>query len=129
MTSTAQSTSGLGLSARYVVGLLALAVVATLAGVGLAALRDGGETPSAPVVEEPPQTTAAASEPPAVTATTEESVEETATTHEVAPGETLSAIAARYGVTVEALQEANDLDSPDRLQLGQVLDIPEADGD
>ena len=44
--------------------------------------------------------------------------------HVVAAGETLSAIAARYGVTTAALVEANKLDNPDRLAIGQRLVIP-----
>lgn len=127
MASSMRSTGERGLSRRNVVGLLALAVVAMLAGVGIAALQDTDETPSTPtstaLPSAPPTTTA--SEPAAPTATETPSVE-AATTHEVAPGETLSAIAARYGVTVEALVEANNLESPDRLQLGQVLRIPQA---
>jgi len=47
-----------------------------------------------------------------------------ATVHVVAAGETLSAIAARYGVTTAALVEANKLDNPDRLAIGQRLVIP-----
>lgn len=47
-----------------------------------------------------------------------------ATVHVVAAGETLSAIAARYGVTTTALVEANKLDNPDRLAIGQRLVIP-----
>jgi membrane-bound lytic murein transglycosylase D len=43
--------------------------------------------------------------------------------HTVRPGETLSHIAARAGVTVEALRTANGLASS-RLQVGQVLQLP-----
>lgn len=46
--------------------------------------------------------------------------------HAVVAGDTASGIAARYGVTVEALVEANRLEAPDRLALGQVLVIPDA---
>jgi hypothetical protein len=45
------------------------------------------------------------------------------TLHAVAAGETLFRIAARYGVTVEALREANALRS-DLLTVGQTLRIP-----
>jgi uncharacterized protein YcbK (DUF882 family) len=47
-------------------------------------------------------------------------------THEVAEGETLGEIAEHYGVTLSALEEANDLADPDRLRVGQSLDIPAA---
>ncbi|HWK88740.1 MAG TPA: LysM peptidoglycan-binding domain-containing protein [Longimicrobium sp.] len=46
-------------------------------------------------------------------------------THTVAAGETLFGIARRYGVTVAAIREANDLES-DRLRTGQRLVIPPA---
>lgn len=44
-------------------------------------------------------------------------------THTVKAGETLGGIAMQYGVSVEALQKANDLDS-DIIQVGQQLSIP-----
>lgn len=44
--------------------------------------------------------------------------------HTVQPGDTLSAIAAASGVSVEALIAANDLDDPDLIAVGQVLRIP-----
>jgi soluble lytic murein transglycosylase-like protein len=44
--------------------------------------------------------------------------------YEVQPGDTLTAIAAREGVTVGALAAANDLADPDRIQAGQRLEIP-----
>lgn len=46
------------------------------------------------------------------------------TVHVVQAGETLSAIAARYGVTTAALAQANQLQNPDRLAIGQRLVIP-----
>jgi membrane-bound lytic murein transglycosylase D len=44
--------------------------------------------------------------------------------HRVCRGETLSKIAARYGVTVETIQRANRLSSPNRISIGQSLVIP-----
>lgn len=44
--------------------------------------------------------------------------------HKVKPGETLFAIATRYGVTVWALTQANDIGNPSTLYAGQVLTIP-----
>lgn len=45
--------------------------------------------------------------------------------HTVGPGETLSHIAAAYGVTTRVIIEANNLKNPDLLRAGQVLFIPE----
>lgn len=45
--------------------------------------------------------------------------------HTVGPGQTLSEIAAAYGVKTSAIIKANSLKNPDRLQVGQTLFIPE----
>lgn len=45
--------------------------------------------------------------------------------HIVQPGENLNRIALQYGVTVEAIIEANDLDNPNRIIAGSVLTIPD----
>lgn len=42
----------------------------------------------------------------------------------VQPGDTLYAIASRYGVTVQALMQANGLASPGQLYAGQTIFIP-----
>ncbi len=44
--------------------------------------------------------------------------------HIVQPGETLSAIAARYGVSPKAIAEINKLENPSRIYSGQRLIIP-----
>jgi len=44
--------------------------------------------------------------------------------HEVARGETLSAIAAAYRVSSQAIIRANNLQNPDALRVGQRLTIP-----
>ena len=46
----------------------------------------------------------------------------------VAPGDTLGAIAARLGVSIDALIAANAIDDPNRINPGQVLIVPNADG-
>jgi LysM repeat protein len=46
------------------------------------------------------------------------------TVHVVQWGETLSLIASRYGVTVEAILAANDLHNPNFVYVGQRLTIP-----
>ena len=45
-------------------------------------------------------------------------------THRVQPGQTLSSIAGRYGVSVSALARANALRDADRVRAGQVVKIP-----
>lgn len=40
-------------------------------------------------------------------------------------GDILAVIAAEQGVTVESIVELNDLASPDAIQAGQVLEMPE----
>jgi LysM repeat protein len=49
-----------------------------------------------------------------------------ATTYIVQPGDSLTSIAARYGVTVDALAAANNLTVTTRLFVGQQLVIPVA---
>lgn len=51
---------------------------------------------------------------------------QTAVTHRVQGGETLSAIALRYGVTVQALSVANGISNPSRIFMGMILSIPSA---
>ena len=48
--------------------------------------------------------------------------------HVVVPGDTLSRIAKDYGVSVRELVEANDLDDPNVIVIGEVLRIPGIDG-
>ncbi|MBI4492230.1 MAG: LysM peptidoglycan-binding domain-containing protein [Chloroflexi bacterium] len=40
------------------------------------------------------------------------------------PGDTLATIALEHGTTIEALAQANKLDDPSRLSIGQRLSIP-----
>jgi len=47
-----------------------------------------------------------------------------ARTHVVQPGETLLVIAVQYGVTVQAIMQANGIANPDYVYAGQVLIIP-----
>lgn len=45
-------------------------------------------------------------------------------TYRVKPGDTLSAIAARFGVSAQEIQQLNGISDPRLLQIGQVLKIP-----
>ena len=40
-------------------------------------------------------------------------------------GDTLSRIAARYGISVASLLQANELANPDYLEIGQIILLPE----
>jgi LysM repeat protein len=46
------------------------------------------------------------------------------TTYTVVAGDTLALIADRFGTTVAAIQEANAIDDPNTITIGQVLVIP-----
>jgi membrane-bound lytic murein transglycosylase D len=46
------------------------------------------------------------------------------TQHRVRSGESLSAIATRYGTSIAAIAELNNLDRPYRIRAGQVLALP-----
>jgi LysM repeat protein len=46
----------------------------------------------------------------------------------VRPGDTLGSIAARYGVSASALARANGISNPDRIYIGQNLNIPGKSG-
>lgn len=77
-------------------------------------------TPTPSATASPTSTVAAG--PPVATATPEA----TPQTYVVSEGDTLYDIAATFGVTVEALSEANGITDPTLLQIGQVLVIPPA---
>lgn len=47
-----------------------------------------------------------------------------ATTHKLRKGETIGAVAGRYGVSTQALLQANGIRDTRRLQIGQTLKIP-----
>ena len=45
-------------------------------------------------------------------------------TYTVKPGDSLYAIAVKYGTTVQAIAAANNISNPNLIQVGQVLNIP-----
>jgi LysM repeat protein len=71
---------------------------------------------------------------PAASTSTSTTVERTTTTtavvvpdsYTVESGDTLWDIARRFGTTVEALAEANGITDPHLIEVGQVLEIPDA---
>ena len=48
--------------------------------------------------------------------------------HVVQPGDTLGALALRYGVTVEEIAEINYISNPNLIYVGATLRIPDSDG-
>jgi murein DD-endopeptidase MepM/ murein hydrolase activator NlpD len=64
---------------------------------------------------------AGATERAAAVATSPSSLKDSTGTHTVAPGDTLSGIAARFGTTVDALASANRIADPNLILPGQVL--------
>jgi len=119
-----------------VVGLAAVVLIAS--GVYLLRDRDGVATPE-PTTAAVAQATAKAEA--TVAEATEVTATETAVTtppaatpspagneYTVQPGDTLGAIAASVGVTVEELVAFNNLSDPDQLETGTVLRLPAAGG-
>jgi LysM repeat protein len=45
-------------------------------------------------------------------------------TYRVSPGENLTTIARKFGVTVETLKEMNGIDNPNKVRMGQVIYLP-----
>ncbi len=50
---------------------------------------------------------------------------QTGVEHTVRSGETLSEIASAYGVTLRALMQANQMQNPDRIRVGDRIFIPD----
>ncbi len=124
-----------GAAAVLAVGSIAAAGASTQ-GFGLLGPASPSPTP-APTATPTPIPTASPSPTPAPTATptpaptaTPTPVSKTPTpkptvrTYRVQSGDTLSSIAQRFGVSLQALIAANNLPDPNNLSIGQVLIIP-----
>ena len=119
---------------RVVAIVLAVAVIAGAAYLAGPAIADwmrqvgagagaASPSPSAPLAATPAPSPA--STPASTRASTPApSPAATPLVHVVARGETLIAIAARYGVTVAAIREANGITDPNLIRVGQRLVIP-----
>jgi LysM repeat protein len=89
-------------------------------------------SPSAAAPSPTPLSTPAATAPPETAAPTAKPTKAPSTpkpvasfrTYRVESGDTLSAIAARFGTTVAVLVDLNNLSDPGRLSVGQVLRLP-----
>lgn len=79
---------------------------------------------SSSVLEEGLATAAAQTLAPPQASAQPDLAETQAATHRVVAGDTLTRIAARYGVSVTALLTANDLSDPDLLYPGQIITLP-----
>jgi LysM repeat protein len=131
------------LSGSLVQVALAGVLVVALAAIGLSQLRPGAAPvgspsptasapASAPASPPPTATPAPTSTPPGPSATPivtpspqpTPSPVATGRTYVVQSGDTLWAIAIRFGTTVRAIQDANGLGDSTRLHVGQVLTIP-----
>ncbi|HEY7523667.1 MAG TPA: LysM domain-containing protein [Candidatus Limnocylindrales bacterium] len=138
--------AGLG---AVLVGALAILVVTRLAGdtgtgtSAIAASPSASSSQAAVVVPSPTDAPTSTPAPPSPSAIVPPSTAPTATpiasptgevagatatapgrTYRVRSGDTLFAIAQRFGTTVRAIQELNGIDDPSRLHVGQVLLIP-----
>jgi lysozyme len=71
-----------------------------------------------------PDQLAASFNSPGMSAENSPSASASLQTYTVQPGDTLSAIAVRFGVTVSALASVNGIQDPNVIQAGQVLQIP-----
>lgn len=105
---------------------------------GSASCVSAGELPSAPAVSAPAAAVVSANTTETVaTATTTVATAPSTTAaalpaggldYEVKAGDTISLIAARYGLDWRQLAAANQLGNPDRIEVGQVIRLPGAQG-
>jgi LysM repeat protein len=95
---------------------IALCVVGLLLGFGLAGC---GESDGALTTLPPIRSTTTTSSTTTTTLPFERRF------HEVQSGETLSVIAERYGVSVAAIVDLNNITNPDRIEAGVTLEIPD----
>jgi LysM repeat protein len=116
---------GAGASQPSALSALAKSVLASPAAPSSTPGRSAPTTPTATLAATPvatPATTPLLSAPTPTAAASQPSVG--ARTYRVNSGDTLSAIAARFGVSVAAIQQLNGIKDPRLLQVGQVLRIP-----
>jgi LysM repeat protein len=118
----------MGAGARFLIAGLSIAAAVALTGCGgstatpLPSLAPDTPAPSLPPVVE---TLAPATEVPAATDEAVETAQPTTTTYRVKKGDTMSGIAAKYGITLKALLKLNPkIKSPYTLRVGQKVVVP-----
>ena len=127
-------TRSLGTAVLIVVLLIGIGAALAWAGLGgLESLLSGGATPSPSATGRAPTAEPSQTQLPSVAPTAEPTPTPTLgptptpaptpVTYIVQPGDTLNAIAARFGTTAQAIMDANGLTS-DVIHPGQVLIIP-----
>ena len=107
---------------RQMMRALGIGPLCALAALALGCGGSGSATATPTPSATPSPTSTVAAGPPVETAT----IEATPQTYVVVEGDTLFDIAASFGITLEALTEANGIADPTLLQIGQVLVIPPA---
>ncbi len=93
-----------------------------MAGALLALGACGGD--DSPFVITPSPTVSGPAQTPAAGTPTATPSECEPTEYEVRDGDTLTALADTFGVTIDAIAEASDLEDPDVLAIGDQLTIP-----
>lgn len=97
----------------------------TTAAAATATTRPSEVAPSVPVVTARPVGStqpATASEPPSPVTSSQPA--SSGGTYKIKSGDTLSAIAARFGTTVKVLVSLNHISDPSKIHVGQVLKLP-----
>jgi LysM repeat protein len=123
----------LALAMIAAVGAVLVARLSPSAGLGTAspspAPSSSGVAVASPTLSPSPTTSPIVSpsspaSPTAPPTTRPTPVKSTGTTYTVRSGDTLSSIAARFGTTVKAIQDLNNIKDPSLIRTGQVLKIP-----
>lgn len=86
--------------------------------------RTPAPTPASTPAETAPPPSATLAPTAAPTPTAAAVATRTFRTYRVQPGDTLSAIASRFGVSIQSIVNLNNISNPNELSVGQVLRIP-----
>lgn len=89
-----------------------------------AACGDGGEPSQTPTPTQTPSPTASPTRTAMPTAPPPLTPACTPSAYTIEAGDTLSALAQRFNVTLDELMQENDIDDPDLILVGQELTIP-----